>query len=111
MDYLIDQYFELQDKVHDAFGYVEDWAVIPLADMRGMHWHYNGTENHGEVYWSDVPLTEGVYNAGNYYSATLYTQRFLPKWIYKTDTHTMICIDTHTDGNKFLAIFSNDLED
>lgn len=44
------------------------------------------------------------------YSNEIYTQRFLPKWVYRGKDYTMICVDTHTDGNKFLQIFDNSKE-
>lgn len=31
---LLTEYFELQKKVHEHFGYVEDWVSIPLDDGR-----------------------------------------------------------------------------
>ena len=44
---------------------------------------------------------------GNYYEDEIYTQRFLPKWVYRGEDYTMVCVDTHTDGNQFLRIFDN----
>lgn len=68
-------------------------------------------EKHGdEIIYYDKPLTEEVIEFGSYYTAEIYTQRFLPKWIYRTDNHTLVCMDTHVDGNKFLGIFDNNKE-
>ena len=39
---------------------------------------------------------------GDYYCNSIYTQRFLSKWVYRGGDLTMISVDTHTDGNKFL---------
>ena len=90
--------------VHQYFGYDEDWVTIPLRDMTDSYWHLTGPT--GTVYYADSEdeLETGV---GNYYSAVVYTQRFLPKWVYETDDYTMICADTQCDGNKFLMIFDN----
>lgn len=44
------------------------------------------------------------------YSDEIYTQCFLPKWIYRGKDYTMILIDIHTDGNRFLAIYDNKKE-
>jgi hypothetical protein len=102
---LLNQYFEIQKKIHEYFGYVEDWVVIPLEDRREYFWHL--TPN--EVYYakSIIDFNEEI---GNYYSNEIYTQRFLPKWVYRAEDYTMICVDTNTDGNKFLAIYSNEKE-
>lgn len=109
----IDKYFELEDAVHEIFGYVEDWVAIPLDDKRDYFWTLDGTyDKHGKVIGGEVrfaedPETLDDIAAGEYYSNEIYTQRFLPKWVYETDEYTMICVDTHTDGNKFLQIFDN----
>ena len=49
MNELIDDYFALQKKVHEAFGYVEDWVSIPMEDSRESVWYINGTDQDGDV--------------------------------------------------------------
>ena len=100
---LLKEYFELQKKIYDYFGYVEDWKVIPIEDGTEFYWCSDEENN---IYFADKKehLFDG---SGNYYHTSIYQQRFLPKFDYKTDKYTMICSDTHTDGNKFLAIFDN----
>jgi hypothetical protein len=61
----------------------------------------------GEVKFAETIEALDDWEAGEYYSNEIYTQRFLPKWVYRTDDYTMICVDTHVDGNKFLQIFDN----
>lgn len=46
----------------------------------------------------------------DFYSNEIYTQRFLPKWVYRTPEVTMICVDTHCDGNQFLQLFDSTKE-
>lgn len=119
----LDEYFALVKEIHDEFGYKEDWVVIPLDDQRGSYWQLSGEGRGHEVTWATTPddlrlwldaeasddpdawkaLPEGL----DVWSAEIYTQRFLPKWVYRTDELTMVCVDTHTDGNKFLMIFDN----
>ncbi len=98
----IDDYFKTKKEVHDAFGYVEDWVSIPLEDFRYYYW----TADDQSVLYADSE--EDFANEG-YYEASIYTQRFLPKWVYETTHFTMICMDTHTDGNKYLGIFDNSM--
>ena len=104
---MLDEYFELQGKIYDYFGYVEDWAVIPIEDGRRFYWRLNG-EAHGDSVRFAETLKELNDDKGeNYYENEIYTQRFLPKWVYRGDEYTMVCVDTLTDGNKFLQVFDN----
>lgn len=101
---LLLEYFAAKQKIHDAFGYRADWREIPLDDMTDVFW-WLGPD---EVYWNDTqPSREDVENNAGEYSAEIYTQRFLPRWVYPAETHTMVSADTHCDGNKFLMIFDN----
>ena len=105
---LIDNLFNTQQAVHDYFGYVEDWVVIPLDDAREYYWFVD--EESGFVRFAEAKETLEDEDAGEYYEDEIYTQRFLPKWVYRTDDFTMISVDTHVDGNKFLRIFDNTKE-
>lgn len=113
----LDKYFKLQEEIFKYFGYVEDWAVIPIEDSREYYWTLTGDTR--EVWFCEDKETQKVLagNGFNYddpkcktdkiYSNEVYTQRHLPKWVYRGDDYTMICVDTRTDGNKFLAIYDN----
>lgn len=106
---IFDDYFALQKQVHDYFGYVENYKTIPLDDRRDQYWlvdqHDDGT---GDVCYSDVPLTRRVVAAGSKISGgSIYTQRFLPTWVYRGPEFTMIAVDMHCDGNQLLMIFDN----
>ena len=106
---LLQEYFKLQKEIYEYFGYVEDWVVIPLNDGTDWHWHLSG-EGSGNFlrYASD----EDALNDPdmNYYEGAVYTQKFLPKWVYRTDLYTMVCVDTKCDGNKFLMVLDNSKE-
>lgn len=103
----LDEYFAKKQEIFDYFGYVEDWVVIPLTDRRNFFWQLDQNEDGtGEVnYHEDEEIARE--QDGNHYCDDIYTQRFLPKWVYRGADYTMICVDTHTDGNRFLAIFCN----
>ncbi len=94
--------------VFNYFGYVEDWRVIPLDDSREYFWRLDG-EGPREVHFADSEEELGS-ESGNYYVNEIYTQRHLPKWVYRGEDFTMIVVDTHTDGNMLLQIFSNSKE-
>ncbi len=103
---LLDDFFEIRKKIHDHFGYVEDWVVIPLDDAREYFWYEDGSQ----VRFADSEEELFDEDEGNYYEHEIYTQRHLPKWVYRTDDYTMICVDTNADGNHFLQIFDNTKE-
>ncbi len=101
---ILDEYFELQKRIYQYFGYVENWRVIPLEDSRGYHW----IMLRDKVFFSEDDLTPEVIRSGDtLYSNFIYNQRFLPQAVYRGQDYTLVCVDTRTDGNKFLQIFEN----
>ena len=102
---LLDDYFALQQQIYDHFGYCEDWRVIPLDDAREYFWMLEG-EGPGEVRFAKTEESLATED-GDHYSNEIYTQRHLPKWVYRAADYTMVCVDTRTDGNQFLQIFDN----
>ena len=102
---LLDDYNKARDAVFNYFGYTEDWRVLPLDDCRDFYWELDGL-GPGTVCFaeSEVELATGD---GNYYESGIYSHRHLPKWVYRGKDFTMVCVDTHTDGNKLLAVYDN----
>jgi hypothetical protein len=107
---IIDAYFSAKDHVHKLMGYKPDWVEIPMDDCRGVYWMLPDGEEHGQIAWCKEPFTEANISDGNFYSGLIYTQRFLPKYVYRTPTHVMVSVNTQTDGNRFLMIFDADKE-
>ena len=105
---LLNDYFELQAKIFSRFGYIEDWRRLPLDDARGYYWRLDG-EGPGTVRFarSEEKLAS---EDGDYYENEIYTQRHLPKWVYRADDYTLVVVDTRTDENKLLQVFDNALE-
>ena len=99
---LLAEYESKRQELFDYFGYVENWRVFPLDDATMYYWRIDG----GEVCFADS-LIELETGEGNFYSNDIYTQRHLSKWVYRGADYTMIVVDTHVDGNKFLQIFAN----
>ena len=60
----VDQYFKLQEEIHEYFGYVEDWVVIPLDYALDYHWFIDGTDTDGTVVYSKDPLTKNALMEG-----------------------------------------------
>lgn len=113
MQEILNQYLDIQKKIFDYFGYVEDWTVIPLQIKTDKYWMICGPESNPStsVFWDPVPFSvESIENAVDLYRGTIYNQRFLSKWVYRGKDYTMVSVDTHSDDNRFLMIFKNDME-
>lgn len=106
---LLNEYNAKRQELYDYFGYVEDWVVIPVDNATMYHWRLTGEDRGDEVQFADT-LEELIDETGNYYTNEIYTQRHLPKWVYRGADYTMVVVDTHCDGNKFLQIFDNSKE-
>ena len=106
---MLDEYFELQEKVFAYVGYVEDWRMLPLDDCREYYWHLTG-EGHGDNVCFAKTEKELAEQDGDYYESEIYTQRHLSKWVYRGEEYTLVVVDTHTDGNQLLSVFSNSKE-
>ena len=104
---LLDQEQTIRKQIFEYFGYNEDWRVLPLDDAREYYWHLTGEVSGDSVLFAkeEQNLFEGTMEDG--YSNQIYTQRHLPKWVYRGADYTMVVVDTHSDGNQFLQIFDN----
>lgn len=102
---LLTEYLHLQKQIFEFFGYQENWRVIPLDDCREYFWRLTG-DGPGSVQYADTE-EELQSESGNYYEDSIYTQRFLEKYVYRGDGFTMVCCDPAVDGNKFLRVFDN----
>lgn len=100
---VVDSYFNKLQEVYSYFGFKEDWVVLPLDDRRDYYWKVYG-DSHVVYGHTDEDVRD---ETGNHYEDEVYTQRFYDKWVYRAEEFTMIMVDTHTDGNRFLAIFDN----
>lgn len=101
---LLDQHNALREELFEYFEYVEDWRILPFNDARKYFWRLDG-EGPGTVEFAKTEreLTD---ETGNYKNE-IYTQRHLHKWVYRGNDYTMIVVDSHTDGNQFLQVFTN----
>lgn len=107
---MLKQYFNLQERIFAHFGYKEDWVTIPLLDLTEQYWFLTGEVHGGQLVHYNSMITPEVVEKGAFFSGPVYTQRFLPRWVYRADDCTMVCFDTQTDGNRYLAVMSNDRE-
>lgn len=117
MNDIVDTYLAAEAAIYKHVGYKEDWRVIPLDDARENFW---AVDEHEREWCRFAPKREALeywLKNGDYgkygdkvYEDMIYTQRFLPKWVYRGKKFTVVCCDTQTDGNKLLRIFRNDRE-
>ncbi len=111
----VEDFFECKSIVHAYFDYKEDWVDIPMHDSTEMFWRLRAapdgdleTGRNCSVRYAKT--ADGLDDSSMLYVNEVWTQRFLPKWIYRAKEHTMICVETGVDGNRYLQIFSNDCE-
>jgi hypothetical protein len=99
---------ELKQQIFEAFGYVEDWRAFPLFIELSAHWFLTGEEGEDEIVFSPTPFTTELIESGEQiFSAYVYSYRHLNKYVYRTDTHTMVLADPRSDLNIFLYVFDN----
>jgi hypothetical protein len=115
MSGLVTKYLAAKQAIWDHCGYKEDWVTIPLEDSTEYYWYVDPKEDSECAYAEKVENLEfyiknRVPKNDDLYVEEIYTQRFLPKWVYRGAEYTLVCVDTHTDGNKFLRIFLNRME-
>ena len=112
---LMDDFNKSLQGLYDHVGFTEDWTVYAVEDKVGM-------------FWKIIPEKESIFSGntvdcvryadtmnqfnsdGDYWEDEIYMQRHYDKWIYRGTELTMIIVDTHCDGNKFFAFFSNNKE-
>jgi hypothetical protein len=103
LERLLMSYFACKHAIHKFFSFEPGWREIPISDDTEYWWLI---EEHGDG--GVVRYGEGdVKSDRSYYSSEIYTTRHLKKYVYRTETHTAIAVDTQTDGNVFLNIFDN----
>ena len=100
-------YMKLQKEIFEYFKFTPDWVVPPIDDRREFWWHLNEGDIKDSVFYAATETDLEDKEADNYYVNDIYTQRFYRRWVYRGSDYTMIMVDTHVDGNKFLAIFDN----
>ena len=103
---IIDKYNDSLQKLYDYFGFVEDWVVFPIDDRREFYWHIVD----GQVLFYDTLEAYQNDDENHMYSDEVMNHCFYKKSVYEGKDMTMIIVDTHTDGNKFLAIYNNTLK-
>ena len=103
----IQKYFELEQVIHEHFGYEENWHVYKLDDLTDQYWTVGEDPTSKFVAFHDEYLTQDLIDSDLFYSGIVHKDEFLDKSIYETEHYTMILVDSQADGNKLLSIFSN----
>lgn len=99
---LLDDYFDMQSKLYKYFGYEEDWHVYPLDDRTEYFWFIS--EDNSAVYYAEK-VEDFVWEEGKYFEDDIIANK-----IYPGKDYTAMLVDTHADGNMFLAIFKDEFK-
>lgn len=98
-------YTNALQEIYDYFDFKEDWTVFPIDDGTDYYWEVK--EDEGIVKFYDSVEAYRTEDGSHSYSNEILHHRHYPKAIYEGAEYTMIMVDTHTDGNRFLQIFDN----
>lgn len=100
MKNLLKQHNEIIEQIHVYFGYNENWTVLPIDDSTQYYWKL--TESGVQFYENQDDDDDNSYD-NEFLNGSV-------EDVYRTEAYTMIVVDTHCDGNKFLQIFDNSKE-
>lgn len=112
LDELLNTHATVTKSIHEYFGYEQQMAVIPIEDMREYYWQLIQEEDgSGVVRFADNP-TDLTTPGENYWQFRIYTQRHLPRHVYRTNAYTMVVAGNEHEmpAYKVLQIFNNFLE-
>lgn len=114
IDDIVDSFFDARELIFDHVDYTEDWRVLPITDSRDDFW---AVDKHEREWVKFSPSREALAywlehddygpHGDKLYENVIYTQRHLPKWVYRGEELTIVVADTQTDGNKYLQLFRN----
>ena len=99
----LDDYNKAEAELLEYFGFKEGWTVYPVDDRREYWWELNAVE----VRFYDSMAAKEQGDGHHTYTNEILYHAFYEKAVYEGQDYTMIMVDTHVDGNKFLAIYDN----
>ncbi len=96
---LLSEYARLEQEILAHFNYEPQWREYLIRDYRDLWW---GLVGHTLYYQYENNLaTDEVLRQGNFCTAEVRSV------YHSADGHTMVCLDTNTDGNKYLGVFED----
>jgi hypothetical protein len=107
------QYRDSYAAILEHFGCPQTWQEYMLDEQLDVHWFL---ARHGDtVVYSPKPITpEALKDFGEegcpINDVHVMSHRHMDSSIYRKDDHVLILIDTQTDGNRFLTLYSADKE-
>jgi len=102
---LLEKYNTVRKKLYEHVGFVEEWVIYPIEDNSEYIWDIIGDND--EVRFSETIEKFDDENAGNYYTAEIYKQRFYNKHVYVGADFTMIFGNPGVDVMKWFYVFDN----
>lgn len=107
---LLDEYFDLQDKIFELFNYDFDWHIYPIDDLTDRYW----TIRDKELWYADKKECLEKLISANFEQIDSKLMGFTWKSLIleapkvSLDNHwTLIPTDMQEDDNKFISILDN----
>jgi hypothetical protein len=102
---VMDSFLTAREAIFKHVGYVENWSVLPIDDSRDEFWAVDKQErewvkfspsHEALTYWLAKHDDEYGPYSEELYQNEIYTQRHLPKWVYRGAELTLI-VRRYTD--------------
>ncbi len=106
---LLNDLLELKKKIYEYFGYEANWCEFPFCDSLEYYWTLG---DYNVSFCKDRDQIVNQDESGEYYDNELITDSLCSTApsVYRGADYTMMIVDTHCDGNKYLQIFANNKE-
>lgn len=110
MKELLNQYNAAEKKIHEAFGYSAEWKIYPICDDTEYWWFILKRQ----VFFAktkELAIKARSFEDGEITeSFEYYANEIIREGVWRNETHTMVRVDTHTDGNWVMQVFDNTKE-
>ena len=102
MSDVLTDYLSAKHSLLEHVGLIPDWVEYPIDDASQDFWYVDDNTVH-----SADSEQELIDKDGQYYTSSIYTQRFYKKHVFRGDKYTLIFCDPHVDGCKWWRVFDN----
>jgi len=103
---VVARYNEAKKAIYNHIGFQEDWVVFAIDDRTDSFWKLDGDAFSGfSVTYH--PDKDALNTDGDFYQDEVISHRFYEKSIYEGAELTLMLVDTHTDRNRFFALYKN----
>lgn len=86
-----------KEELFEAFGYEGHWRAYPIENHLSYYWWADSSR----ILFADVPLSDELLERGGHCSVSVIHGPYNAE----DGQFVAYCMDTHTDGNQFFAVF------